>query len=197
MQFKRFYFFACGLISIMMTASIPDELAAKIIDDRSSGSLLASNGHQWRLLTDQVMGGLSEGKVTLNRVDGRACLQLSGDVSTKRNGGFIQMALDMADDHFDASQYDGIELQVHGNDEMYNLHLRTTGLWLPWQSYRSEFIAAPRWQTLRIPFSVFESYRTSKRFDPRHLTRLGLVAIGRTFKADLCVATVRLYRADE
>jgi hypothetical protein len=80
---------------------------------------------------------------------------------------------------------------------MYNLHLRTSGLWLPWQSYRTEFLATDHWQTVRAPFASLNPYRTHKKFDPRHLTRLGLVAIGREFDADLCISQVRFYRQDD
>ena len=33
-----------------------------------------------------------------------------------------------------------------------------------------------------------------KKLDLEHLERIGLVAIGRAFSADLCIAEVRLYR---
>jgi hypothetical protein len=179
-----------------MSALIPDGLASGLIDDRSSGSLLASNGQSWRLVTDQVMGGVSQGMVKPAQIAGRDCIRLSGEISTERNGGFIQMALNLADQGFDASRYNGLEMTVYGNEEMYNLHLRTSGLWLPWQSYRTEFVASDHWQTVRVPFSVLAPYRTHKPFNPRHLTRLGLVAIGREFTADLCIGQVRFYRND-
>jgi hypothetical protein len=177
-----------------MTVLQAASMASELIDDRRSGTLQASNGKTWRLITDQVMGGVSRGNVQPDHVAGRPCLRLSGKISTERNGGFVQMALDLGDPISDASGFDGIELQVYGNEEMYNLHLRTSDLWLPWQSYRTEFLAADHWQTLRAPFTALTPYRTHKKFDPRHLSRLGLVAIGREFDADLCVGQVRYYR---
>jgi hypothetical protein len=184
------------LIGILMTVLISDSSASDLIDDRRSGSLAASNGQSWRLITDQVMGGVSRGTLQPAEVAGQACVRLRGEVSTERNGGFIQMALDLSAQDFDASRFDGIEMDVYGNEELYNLHLRTSGLWLPWQSYRTEFVASGRWQTLRVPFTVLSPYRTFKRFDPQRLTRIGLVAIGREFTADLCVGEVRFYRND-
>lgn len=177
-----------------MTATHTTSPASELIDDRRTGTLLASNGKTWRLITDQVMGGVSQGSIQPEQVAGRPCLRLSGAVSTQRNGGFIQMVLDLADQSFDTSAFDGIEINVYGNEEMYNLHLRTSGLWLPWQSYRTEFLASDHWQTVRAPFTALNPYRTHKRFDPRHLTRIGLVAIGREFSTDLCVGEVRFYR---
>jgi hypothetical protein len=145
------------------------------------------------LISDQVMGGVSRGNLQPDQVAGRPCLRLSGAVRTEHKGGFIQMALDLAALRFDASGFTGIELQVYGNEEMYNLHLRTSGLWLPWQSYRAEFLATDHWQTIRAPFTALTPYRTHKSFDSSQLIRLALVAIGRKFDADLCVGEVRFY----
>jgi hypothetical protein len=183
-----------GLLSFVMTFTHTASPAQALIDDRRTDTLLASNGKTWRLVTDQVMGGVSQGSINPDRIAGRPCLRLSGSVSTQRKGGFIQLALDLANQSFDASAFDGIEISVYGNEEMYNLHLRTSGLWLPWQSYRTEFLATDHWQTVRAPFTALNPYRTHKGFDPRHLTRLGLLAIGREFDADLCVGEIRFYR---
>lgn len=122
---------------------------------------------------------------------------MRGDVSTENNGGFVQMALSLSDlsdqGIFDASGFDGLELEVSGNNEAYNIHLRTAGLWFPWQSYRATFNATPDWQTVRIPFAEFEAYKTSQDLRLDKLRRIGLLAIGRVFQADLCLASIRFY----
>lgn len=165
-----------------------------LIDDRSSGSLQSSLDSEWRLVSDRVMGGLSSGELAPARFMGRDCLRMRGAVTTANNGGFVQMALDLAGGKaLDASAYDGVLLQVAGNGERYNIHLRTSDLNLPWQSYRAGFVAAPQWHELRFPFSDFEAYRTGSGFHPDRLVRIGLVAIGRDFSADLCVAEVELF----
>lgn len=164
-----------------------------IIDDRRSGDLTSNLGSSWRMVSDNVMGGVSAGRLEPHHHAGRDCLRLQGAVSTRNNGGFVQMALDVVNgEALDASGYDTVEIEVAGNDERYNLHLRTTDLWLPWQSYRSEFTATPEWQRLRIPFRSIHPYRTGKPFRAEHLKRIGVVAIGRDFQADVCVAAVRL-----
>lgn len=169
----------------------------ELIDDRSSGALRASGGSEWRLVTDQVMGGRSTGALQPDRRRGQDCLRLSGSVSTANNGGFVQMSLELAaGEHFDASAYNGLLLQVFGNGESYNLHLRTSDLWLPWQSYRASFVAEPKWHEVRMPFAELEPYRTDRRFRPTRMTRIGLVAIGRKFEASLCLGSMRFYRDD-
>lgn len=166
-----------------------------LIDDRTTGTLQSSHSGQWRLVTDQVMGGRSSGELIPDHYLGHNCLRMRGSVSTENNGGFVQLALNLAEgDEFDASRYTGLSMKVAGNGEQYNLHLRTSELWLPWQSYRADFIAEPKWREIRVPFSDFKPYRTRSRLNPAKLVRIGLVAIGRQFDADLCVGSVAFYQ---
>lgn len=185
-------------LSVPLTGTTQVMDGNEIIDDRSTGTLHASRGGEWRLVTDEVMGGRSTGELQLDRYKARDCLRLHGSVTTANNGGFVQMALELAGGkRFDASEYAGVVLQVAGNGERYNLHLRTSDLWLPWQSYRASFVAEPGWREVRIPFTGLEAYRTGKDFRSSRLVRVGLVAIGREFEADLCVGTLRFYRGDK
>jgi hypothetical protein len=168
------------------------------IDDRGSGSLVSSLGTQWRLVTDGVMGGVSEGTLAPHKADGKQCLRLGGEVSLQNRGGFIQAVLDLEGTAaFDASDYAGIELEVRGSNESYNLHLRTEDVWLPWQSYRASFQAPREWQRVRLPFSDFSGYRIGKPLDTSRLRRIGIAAIGRAFHADVCIGSVTFYRSPD
>lgn len=165
------------------------------IDDRSRSDLRSNVGTTWRCVSDTVMGGVSQGWLVSEEVSGRGCLRLRGAVSLENNGGFIQASLDLGKDAWlDASGYLGFEIEVYGNGERYNLHLRTADTGIVWQSYRASFEAPPRWQTLRLPFAAFQPHRIDVPLDLRRLKRIGLVAIGREFTADVCVARVGLYR---
>lgn len=170
--------------------------AELVVDDRASGDARSTLGTSWRLVTDIVMGGVSRADMRFATVAGRPCLHLSGMVSLDNNGGFVQVNLDLARDgrDLDASTYAGILLDVYGNSEPYNVHLRTADNWLVWQSYRAGFTAPPVWQTVRLPFSGFTPYRTSTTLDLKKLKRIGLVAIGREMQADLCLGRIALYR---
>lgn len=151
---------------------------------------------QWEYVADTVMGGVSRGGITSGVVDGRQAVRLQGLVSLDNNGGFIQMAFDLVPGGgaFDASGWSGVELVVRGNGAGYDLRLRTDQLTRPWQSFRTEIIAPPDWTTIQVPFASLEPHRTEAVFDPARLRRIGLLAIGRVFEADLAVAAVRLYR---
>jgi len=165
-----------------------------ILDDRCSESLLATNGAGWKAITDTVMGGVSSGELMPTMMEGRNCLRLTGQVKLENNGGFVQASLDLSEmGLLDASDYAGIEIEVFGNSEIYNLHLRTDDTRVVWQSYRNSFRAWPTWQNLRVPFENFLPHRIDKPLDKSKLRRLGVVAIGREMLADVCIARLALY----
>jgi hypothetical protein len=171
-----------------------EEQRLLVLDDRSSGDSRALNGAHWRLVTDGVMGGVSQGHLDFDSVDGRPCLRMRGDVRLENNGGFVQVVLDLdRGGRLNAVGYTGLLLDVHGNAQTYNVHLRTGATRLPWQSYRASFQALPSWQTLRLPFTQFEPYRIETPLDPGDIHRVGVVAIGRKFQAELCVGRIALY----
>jgi hypothetical protein len=150
----------------------------------------------WEYVADVVMGGRSTGELVASTSQGRSGMRLRGDVSLDNNGGFIQMAFDLRPDGsaFDASFWRGIELDVFCNDQAYDLRLRTDQLDRPWQSFRTDFIATAQWSTLRFDFADFQPHRTEVTLDVARLRRIGILAIGRRFRADIVVANVRLYK---
>jgi hypothetical protein len=166
-----------------------------VLDDLSLDNGRAPNAAGWRLFTDGVMGGVSTGDLTFDIVDNRRCMRLSGDVRLENNGGFVQIALDINEGQIiNTESYKGFLLDIYGNAEEYNMHLRTKQTQRPWQSYRATFQAVPSWQTIFLPFSQFEPYRIATPMDPTGIRRIGIVAIGRAFAANLCIGRVALYR---
>ncbi|MDE0969701.1 MAG: CIA30 family protein [Octadecabacter sp.] len=149
----------------------------------------------WEYVADSVMGGVSSGGIRRERHHGCKASILYGDVSLENNGGFIQIACNLGDsaNAFDASEWIGLELDISGNGERYDIRLRTDQLTRPWQSFRTEFTALSEWQTYRIPFNTFTSHKTDAKFDQAQLRRIGILAIGRKFKALVAVAGMRLY----
>ena len=148
----------------------------------------------WECVTDTVMGGVSRARLSDDVLAGRRATRLTGEVSLDNDGGFVQMAFDLAPDggRFDASAWDGVALEVFGNAETYELRLRTTALDRPWQSFRATFEATETWRWVTLPFASFAPHRTDAAFDPSELRRMGVLAIGREFRADIAVASVRL-----
>ncbi|MEQ8824435.1 MAG: CIA30 family protein [Filomicrobium sp.] len=167
-----------------------------IIDDLSRSPSSASNGAEWQFVADGVMGGVSKGWMAYENVQGRIALRMQGDVSLENNGGFIQVALDLAPDGstVDGTEFNGIEIDTVGNSRSYNLHLRTADVTRPWQSYRQSFKAGQSWQTHRLPFADFRGYRISQPLNLRRLRRIGILAIGEAFDADIAIGGIRFYR---
>lgn len=158
--------------------------------------LSAPSGPDWRSFSDRVMGGVSREQASLTTIEGRRCLRLQGEVRLENNGGFVQVALglDARGAPLDAQGFSGVRLLVWGNGEEYFVHLRTRDTRLPWQLYRAPFVAQPAWQSVDLPFNAFRPERLTQPLDRRALTRLGVVAYGRRFLADVAVARVALYR---
>lgn len=152
-------------------------------------------GTSWRGFSDRVMGGVSDAAFTRATVAGKRCVRLTGRVTRDSGGGFIQMALDLGSPgaDLDGSAYAGVELLVYGNDEDYNVHVRTADCGWYDDSYRATFHAEPHWQRLRIPWRDFKPNRVSVPLDPAHLQRIGLLGWMREFTADLALAEAALY----
>ncbi len=170
---------------------MPDHL----IDD-VTGPLTAC-GTEWGLVSDRVMGGVSEGALTTQEVAGRRARRLTGEVSLENDGGFLQMTLDLRPDGaaMDGSGFAGIELAVRGNGAEYNIHLRTDDVRHSWQSYRLTFVAPERWTTHRLTFADARPHRIDAPFRPDRLRRIGLVAIGREMRAHLALSRIAFYGA--
>jgi hypothetical protein len=166
-----------------------------LIDDFSSQDLTSNLGTKWEGISDSVMGGISKVNVTCCLIEKRPSLILNGDVLLENNGGFIQAALNLAmgESVFDASTFSGICLEVRGNNEQYSIHLRTSDNIRSWQSYRAQFTATPSWKTINLPFSIFTPHRLEIPIDTQQLRRIGIVAIGRTFYADLAVSKLSFF----
>lgn len=167
-----------------------------LIDDFADPSLTSKLGTTWKGVSDQVMGGVSEAAIRHETGDGENCLRLTGDVRLENNGGFVQAALNLAPGgaDLDVSSFTGLRLTAKGNAQQYSLHLRTPDNIRPWQSYRVHFVAQPQTQTFNFPFTDFEPYRIDVPLDITRLRRLGAVAIGRQFQADLLICRLEFYK---
>ncbi len=144
----------------------------------------------WELVTDRVMGGVSNGQMGQAVINSHAATRMTGQVNLDNNGGFIQIAADLPPPPTDAK---GVALHLIGNAETYNIHLRTTDLDRPWQSFRHAFTAPSEWTLCHFDFGDFEAHRTDEPLRPGNIRRIGIVAIGRVFDADAAVSTVCYY----
>lgn len=148
---------------------------------------------RWRFFTDQVMGGVSTGDVTIAQEDGQAFARMTGSVSTANRGGFIQMRLDLSTPPPEGTT--GVRLVVRGNGQRYFVHLRTGGTLLPWQYYQAGFDVTESWSEVRLPFDAFSASGALLRSVPApgNLTSVAVVAYGRDHDARIDVREVDFY----
>jgi len=181
-----------------------------MIDDLTEPFPLTSSGTQWSGYTDQVMGGKSSGSITREVMDGKLANVLRGTVSLANNGGFVQMATDLAlnpavSKTVDMTDFDGIEVTVMytGGDpsatqEEFNIHLKNQDCARQFSSYRGT-VVLPRgaWSTVRISWSEFDGYGPGAEnvspMDVTTLRRIGIVAIGREMDVTLAVSNIKCY----
>ncbi len=165
-----------------------------LIDDFSTPGQ-ASNGNRWQVISDRVMGGVSVGGADYEELEGRRALRLRGEVSLENNGGFLQLALDLGDagGSIDAGAFDGIRVSVLGDGTRYGVHLRSSELSRPWQSYRASVDTASTWETHHLRFSDFKPHRTQRELNPRRLRRIGLIAVGNAGPVDLAISHLSFF----
>ena len=180
-----------------------------IIDDLTETFPTTTCGTVWSGFTDQVMGGASSAILTREpQFHGRTANVLRGRVTLENNGGFIQMATNLAKDSkksptVDASGFDGVEVDVLYDgleeQESFNIHLKTQACSRPFSSYRATFqVPHGKWTTVRLPWNKFVGNgpgASEVPFDRATLTRVGLVAIGKPMeRLVLALSGMRLYK---
>mmetsp|Transcript_34887 Transcript_34887/g.38589 ORF Transcript_34887/g.38589 Transcript_34887/m.38589 type:complete len:340 (+) Transcript_34887:77-1096(+) len=184
-----------------------------VVDDLSEAFPMTSSGSEWRGITDRVMGGRSDGMLKRETdLEGRPANVLAGHVSLANGGGFLQMVTDLSLDasksSVDASDYDGIEVDVlyrpaaaaveDDSHNSFNIHVRTPGTFQQ-ASYRCTFqIPQPNaWETIRVPFDRFEAFGGGPdmpaSLDPSEMRRIGIVGIGEEMDLFLAVGGLRFY----
>lgn len=148
---------------------------------------------RWEFITDQVMGGVSTGNVSFMTEKGTSYARMTGNVSLKNNGGFIQLRRRVTS-HFDKSKQ-GLELKLRGNKQQYFVHIRTTGTFLPWQYYHAPLSSNSDWTIVRMPFSMFErsSGFLSKKITAKNIRSVGIVAFGKEHEVQLDVKQISIF----
>ena len=146
-----------------------------------------TNENEWTYIADNVMGGISDGRVEFNLVDSNVYALLSGNVSTENNGGFIQIRRELK--NIDLSKAKSIRVYARGNNEKYYIFLRTTGTILPWQYYSHEFTVNEEYNEFIMPIKDFKKSGTllAKQVNPKKITSVAIVAYGRDHVAEIYV----------
>ena len=165
-----------------------------LADDMLVDKFDAAPESRWSYVSDQVMGGVSQGSVDYLEQGSDNVARLAGRVSTDNNGGFIQIRREVAKGSADGAL--GVYMKVRGNSQGYYIHLRTSGTVLPWQYYQAEFQVTEDWQNIRVPLADFErsSSWLAASINSKSIRSVGVVAYGRDHEAEVDIAEIGFYR---
>ena len=156
----------------------------------------ADSGKYWQYVSDQVMGGVSDGQVSLEQDGEMYYARLTGNVSTRNNGGFIQLrsGVSFENSEKDGKKLQGVRLIVRGNGETYEIHITTNDRAYRGDYYSATFKADSDWTMIDLPFNKFTRKRSNNsKLDAKNITRFAIVAYGREYVSDVSVSTIEFY----
>jgi len=168
--------------------------SAEMILDNLKNPGHTSQNQKWSFITDGVMGGLSVGKLNIDKIEDKLCYRMTGNVTTANNGGFIQIR-SLIVPNIKVKDFSGIYLKVFGNNKNYNLHIRTGLTVAPWQYYGFSFFSSDNWLEIRAPFEEFKksNFYQPKKLSNQKIKSIGLVAAFDDFKSDICLSEIGFY----
>ena len=146
----------------------------------------------WLMVSDQVMGGKSQGSIQMTE----AGVTMQGQVSLENNGGFLQIQWPISNSvpASDLQNYRGVFIEwCAQQNETLELLLKSTQLWMPWQSYRYKANVTTQWQTIYVPFEAFEPFRTRTALKPQRITKFAVLAGGKAISVNVTIRKFGLY----
>tara|TARA_Y100000590_G_scaffold434367_1_gene552478 strand:+ start:427 stop:984 length:558 start_codon:yes stop_codon:yes gene_type:complete len=150
----------------------------------------------WQYISDKTMGGVSDGRAVLEQDGELFFARLTGNVSTKNNGGFIQLRSNLSFANFEkeGKKIKGVRLNVRGNGETYHIFIRTNETKSYRDFYLAPFKANSDWEIIDLPFNKFK-HRILKNstLEDKKIRTFGIVAYGRDFISDVSVSTITFY----
>jgi NADH dehydrogenase [ubiquinone] 1 alpha subcomplex assembly factor 1 len=137
----------------------------------------AKRVNDWRVLSDQVMGGIS----TSDLVYKEASMQLSGELSLANYGGFSSIKSGFA--QYDLSPYRGLRIRYRSDNQTFAFTLESSKNWTrPYYKGLMPVSKDKQWTEATIYFTDFEAYQlgqpTGDFLDPsilKDIVRLGIM----------------------
>ena len=163
--------------------------------DQISIPFTEENARYWQYISDQTMGGVSDGQAILDKDGDMIFARLTGNVSTANNGGFIQIRtnfsfVDLINTNKDLK---GVLLNTKGNGETYHIFIRTSEDRSYRDFYSATFTTNDNWEIVDLPFSKFKHRYSNRSLDGNDIRTFGIVAYGRNFYSDVSVSEIRFY----
>ena len=163
--------------------------------DQISIPFTEDNARYWQYISDQTMGGVSNGQAILDKDGDIIFARLTGNVSTANNGGFIQIRtnfsfVDLINTNKDLK---GVLLNTKGNGETYHIFIRTSEDRSYRDFYSATFTANNNWEIVDLPFTKFKHRYSNRSLDGNDIRTFGIVAYGRDFVSDVSVSEISFY----
>ena len=163
--------------------------------DQISIPFTEENARYWQYISDQTMGGVSNGQAILDKDNDMIFARLTGNVSTANNGGFIQIRtnfsfVDLININKDLK---GVILNTKGNGETYHIFIRTSEDRSYRDFYSATFTANDNWEIVDLPFTKFKHRYSNKSLNGNDIRTFGIVAYGRNFYSDVSVSEIIFY----
>ncbi|MDC1053874.1 CIA30 family protein [Alphaproteobacteria bacterium] len=163
--------------------------------DQISIPFTEENARYWQYISDQTMGGVSDGQAILDKEGDMIFARLTGNVSTANNGGFIQIRtnfsfVDLINTNKDLK---GVLLNTKGNGETYHIFIRTSEDRSYRDFYSATFTTNDNWEIVDLPFSKFKHRYSNRSLDGNDIRTFGIVAYGRNFYSDVSVSEISFY----
>jgi hypothetical protein len=153
------------------------------------------NARYWQYISDQTMGGISDGQAVLDKEGDMFFARLTGNVSTANNGGFIQIrtTFSFVDLINSGKNLLGVRLNTKGNGETYHIFIRTSEDRSYRDFYSATFTANDNWEIVDLPFTEFQHRYSNRSLDGNDIRTFGIVAYGRDFFSDVSVSEISFY----
>ncbi len=163
--------------------------------DQISIPFTEENAKYWQYISDQTMGGISNGQAFLDKDGDMIFARLTGNVSTANNGGFIQIRTNFSFVNLINTNKDlkGVLLNTKGNGETYHIFIRTSEDRSYRDFYSATFTANDNWEIVDLPFAKFQHRYSNKPLDGNDIRTFGIVAYGRNFYSDVSVSEISFY----
>ena len=158
-------------------------------------SFTEENAKFWQYISDQTMGGISNGQAILEKNGEIFFARLIGNVSTANNGGFIQLrsTLSFVNLIDEDKVLKGVRLNTRGNGETYHIFIRTSETRSYSDFYYATFIANNDWKVVDLPFTTFNHRFSNQSLDGSDIRTFAIVAYGRDFFSDVSVSDIIFY----
>ena len=163
--------------------------------DQISIPFTQENARYWQYISDQTMGGVSNGQAVLDKEGDMIFARLTGNVSTANNGGFIQIRtnfsfVDLINTNKDLK---GVLLNTKGNGETYHIFIRTSEDRSYRDFYSATFTPNNNWEIVDLPFTKFKHRYSNRSLNGNDIRTFGIVAYGRNFFSDVSVSEISFY----